>query len=345
MIGVAGTSPAMTTSVERKLLHMINAAIVGLGRWGRNHVNAVVGSPHIRYVRAVTRNPPAAQDFAEQHRLALTTRFAEVLADPAIDAVVLATPHSQHVDEVVAAASAGKAVWCEKPLALTRAEAARAVDACRTAGVTLASGYNRRFFSSMRELERVVAGGALGDILHIEGHFSNEYSIHVVGGGWRDDPDESPALGMTGCGLHVLDALISLAGPIRQLDAKAFAQKPVPDPRDAVAVLAQFASGATGTMATVRASAPFWRVHVFGANGAAEARDEDTLRVALIGKPAREETFRRVDSLRAACEAFAQAVEHRTPFAMTPAELVDVTAAFEAVIASLATGMPVTVPA
>ncbi len=324
---------------------MINAAIVGLGRWGRNHVNAVAGSSRIRYVRAVTRNPAAAQEFAAQHNLALTTRFEEVLADPAIDAVVLATPHSQHVDEVVAAAKAGKAVWCEKPLALARAEAVRAVEACRAAGVTLASGYNRRFFSSMRELARVVKSGALGDILHIEGHFSNEYSIHVIGGGWRDDPNKSPALGMTGCGLHVLDALISLAGPIRQLDAKAFAAKPVPDPRDAVAVLAQFASGATGTMATVRASAPFWRVHVFGTNGAAEARDEDALRIALIGKPPREETFARVDSLRAACEAFAEAVEHGTPFVMTPAELVDVTAAFEAVIASLATGVPVTVPA
>jgi predicted dehydrogenase len=324
---------------------MINAAIVGLGRWGRNHVNAVAGSSRIRYTRAVSRNPAAAQDFAAQHSLALTTSLEEALADPAIDAVVLATPHSRHVDEVVAAAKAGKAVWCEKPLALTRAEAVRAVDTCRAAGVTLASGYNRRFFSSMRELERVVASGMLGDILHIEGHFSNEYSIHVIGGGWRDDPDESPALGMTGCGLHVLDALISLAGPIRQIDAKAFAPKPAPDPRDAVAVLAQFTSGATGTMATVRASAPFWRVHVFGTNGAAEARDEDTLRVALIGKPAREETFARVDSLRAACEAFAEAVEHGTPFVMTPAELVDVTAAFEAVIASLATGVPATVPA
>ena len=114
---------------------MINAAIVGLGRWGRNHVNAVAGSSRIRYTRAVTRNPAAAQDFAAQHSLALTTSLEEALADPAIDAVVLATPHSRHVDEVVAAAKAGKAVWCEKPLALTRAEAVRAVDTCRAAGV------------------------------------------------------------------------------------------------------------------------------------------------------------------------------------------------------------------
>jgi predicted dehydrogenase len=323
---------------------MINAAIVGLGRWGRNHVTAVAGSSRIRYVRAVTRDPALAHDFADQHGLALTRDLAEVLADPGIDAVFLATPHSRHVDEVVAVAEAGKAVWCEKPLALTRAGAARAVAACRAAGVPIASGYNRRCFSSMRELKRVVDGGTLGDILHVEGHFSNEYSTRVATGGWRDDPAESPAFGITGCGLHVLDALVSLAGPIREIDAKAFAPKPVPDPRDAVAVLAQFASGATALMATVRASVPYWRVHVFGTNGFAEARDEITLRVGTIGKAAEQQTFAPVDSLRAMAEAFAESVEMRTPFLMTPQELVDVTAAFEAVVTSLATGKPVAVP-
>jgi predicted dehydrogenase len=322
---------------------MINAAIVGLGRWGRNHVTAVAGSSRIRYVRGVTRDPALAHDFAAQHGLALTRDLAEVLADPKIDAVFLATPHSQHVDEVVAVAKAGKAVWCEKPLALTRAEAARAVDACLAAGVPIASGYNRRCFASMRELKRVVDGGTLGDILHVEGHFSNEYSTRVVAGGWRDDPTESPAFGMTGCGLHVLDALVSLAGPIREIDAKAFAPKPSPDPRDAVAVLAEFASGATGLMATVRASVPYWRVHVFGTNGFAEARDEDTLRVGYIGKAAREQVFAPVDSLRAMAEAFADAIETRASFLVTPQELVDVTAAFEAVVTSLETGKPVEV--
>jgi predicted dehydrogenase len=323
---------------------MINAAIVGLGRWGRNHVTAVAGSRRIRYVRGVTRNPAPAQDFAAQHGLTLSRDLADALADPEIDAVFLATPHSQHADEVVAVAAAGKAVWCEKPLALTRAEAVRAVEACRRAGVPLASGYNRRCFASMREIGRVVESGTLGDILHIEGHFSNEYSTRLAGGGWRDDPAESPGFGMTGCGLHVLDALVSLAGPVRQVDAKAFAPKPAPDPRDAVAVLVEFASGASGLMATVRASVPFWRVHVFGTNGSAEARDEDTLRVGYIGKDTQEQTFAKVDSLRAMAEAFADTVERRTPFLITPRELVDVTAAFEAVVTSLATGVPVAVP-
>jgi predicted dehydrogenase len=223
-------------------------------------------------------------------------------------------------------------------------EAVRAVDACRAAGVTIASGYNRRCFASMRELKRVVDGGTLGDILHVEGHFSNEYSTRVIAGGWRDDPAQSPAFGMTGCGLHVLDALVSLAGPIREIDATAFAPKPSPDPRDAVAVLAKFVSGATALMATVRASVPFWRVHVFGTNGFAEARDEDMLRVGYIGEAAQEQTFERVDSLRAMAEAFGDAVETKTPFLMTPQELIEVTAAFEAVVISLESGKPAEVP-
>jgi predicted dehydrogenase len=324
---------------------MINAAMVGLGRWGQALVTAVQGkSSRIRFVRGVVRDPARARDFASRHDLALTTALAEAASDPEVNAVFLATPHSLHVEQVIAVAAAGKAVWCEKPLALTRAGAERAVAACRDAGVALGCGYNRRCFSSMRELKRVVDGGTLGDILHVEGHFSNEYSTHVLPRGWRDDPAESPALGMTGCGLHVLDALVNLAGPIRQVHAKSCAPKPPPDPRDVVAVLMEFASGATGLMATVRAAVPFWRVHVFGTEGDAEARGETNLRTGYIGAPTAEQKFEPVDSLRTLAESFADAVEDRAPFPISPRQLVDVTAAFEAVIRSLDTGAPVNVP-
>ena len=323
---------------------MINAAIVGLGRWGQALVTAVQGkSDRIRFIRGVVRDPMRARDFAGQQGLAVTTALADVANDPRVDAFFLATPHSLHVEQVIAVAAAGKPVWCEKPLALTRAEAVRAVAACRDAGVALGCGYNRRCFSSMRELKRIVDGGALGDILHVEGHFSNEYSTRMVPHGWRDDPTESPALGMTGCGLHALDALVNLAGPIRQVHAKACAPKPPPDPRDAVAVLMEFASGATGLMATVRATVPFWRVHVFGTKGDAEVRDERHLRISYIGTQATERTFAPVDSLRALVESFADAVEGRAQFLISPRQLIDVTAAFEAVIKSLDTGAPVDV--
>jgi predicted dehydrogenase len=166
----------------------------------------------------------------------------------------------------------------------------------------------------------------------------------VLPHGWRDDPAESPAFGMTGCGLHALDALVNLAGPIRQVHAKSSARKPSPDPRDAFAVLTEFARGATGLMATVRATVPFWRIHVFGTKGDAEARDEGRLRIGYIGVPATEHAFAPVDSLRALAESFADAVEGRAPFLISPHQLIDVTAAFEAVIRSLDTGAPVGVP-
>ncbi|HEY2137056.1 MAG TPA: Gfo/Idh/MocA family oxidoreductase, partial [Xanthobacteraceae bacterium] len=268
--------------------------------------------------------------------------FAEAVADPAVQAVFLATPHSLHVEQVAAVARVGKPVWCEKPLALTRAEAGRSVEACRRAGVVLGSGNNKRCFASMRELKALVAGGSLGEILHVEGHFSNDHSTRVSGG-WRDDPRESPGYGMTGAGLHVLDALINMAGAIKRVDAKAFAPKPPPDPRDVVAALVEFASGATGQMTTIRATVPFWRIHVFGTKGFAEARDEDVLRIGYIGQPVEEKTFEHVDSLRVLVDSFADAVEGRAPFLVSPAQMLDLIGAFEAVVRSLETGAPVEV--
>jgi predicted dehydrogenase len=323
---------------------MINAAMVGLGRWGQTILNSVQGkSTRLRIVHGVSKEPELARELAKRHGFHLSTDLADAIADPDVQAVLLATPHSLHVEQVRMVAAAGKAVWCEKPLALTRAEAERAVAAVRQAGVVLGSGNNKRCFASMRELKRIVDGGEIGGILHIEGHFSNEHSTRVSGG-WRDDPRESPGAGMTGAGIHVLDAFVNLAGPINYVDARSIARKPPPDPRDAVAVLAEFARGATGMMATVRAAPTFWRVHVFGTEGSAEARGEDTLIIGRIGETPQVQTFEHVDSLRTLIEAFADAVEGRAAFPVSPQQMLDVIGAFDATIASLVKGAPVNVP-
>src|ERR687892_2889923 len=98
---------------------MINAAIVGLGRWGQNLVNSVQGkSDKIRFVVGVLRRPENARAYAERQGLTLHSDLARVLADPAIDAIVLATPHTVHAEQILAAAEAGKAVFTEKPFTL-----------------------------------------------------------------------------------------------------------------------------------------------------------------------------------------------------------------------------------
>jgi len=109
---------------------MINAGIVGLGWWGKNLVEAVQGkSEHIRFTRGACRDPRPVAGFAERHKLALASSLQELLADDRVEAVVLATPHSLHAEQIVAVAQAARPVLCEKPLALTRADAARAIDA------------------------------------------------------------------------------------------------------------------------------------------------------------------------------------------------------------------------
>src|SRR4029079_13778580 len=136
---------------------MINAAIIGLGRWGKSLVTAVQGkSRKLRFVHGVSKEPDDVRAFAAQHGFRLSTELADAIADPAVRAVFLATPHSLHVPQIEAVARAKKPVWGEKPLARQRKETARAVAACREAGIVLGSGNNKRCFASMRELKRVV---------------------------------------------------------------------------------------------------------------------------------------------------------------------------------------------
>src|SRR5262249_1018900 len=113
---------------------MINAAIVGLGRWGRMLVESVQGkSERIRFTHAVTRNPVSVADYCTRRGLPPVSSLDAVLADPTVAAVALATPHSLHVEQIIQTAASGKAVFCEKPLSLKKAEAERAVAACRNA--------------------------------------------------------------------------------------------------------------------------------------------------------------------------------------------------------------------
>jgi predicted dehydrogenase len=320
---------------------MINAAVIGLGRWGKNIVDSVQGkSQRLRFIRGVSKEPEQVQDFATKHGFELSTDFEEAVRDPRVQAVFLATPHSLHVDQISFVAAQGKPVWSEKPLALTRAEAERAIAAVRKAKMPMALGNNKRCFPSMLALKKVVADGVIGEVLHVEAHFSNEHSTRVVGGGWRDSEAESPGGGMTGAGLHLVDAMVNLAGPMERVDARLFSRKAPPDPRDVAAALIQFSSGATGQLATVRAAPMFWRVHVFGTNGSAEAREETMLTVARIGEQPKTQTFPEANSLGMLLEAFGETIETGKPFPVSFDEMLDTVGAFEAIIRSIRTGQP-----
>jgi predicted dehydrogenase len=322
---------------------MINAAIIGLGWWGKNIVQCVQGrSTKLRFVHGVSREIDAALPIAEANGFTLSDDLEQALADNRVEAVVLATPHSLHADQIVRVAAAGKPVFCEKPLALKRADAERAIAAVKKAGVPIAVGQNKRFWPSMVELRRVVASGTLGRIMHIEGHYSNENSDRHFSA-WRDSPAESPGGGMTGTGIHLLDAFVGLGGPVAEVKAQVVSFRTGRDPRDAASVMFRFANGLSGYFGLVRASPVYWRVHVFGDEASVEALGETEVVTRARGGKVERREFPKVDSIRAEIDAFADAATGRSPYPITPAEMVDTVAAFEAVIRSMDTGRPVSI--
>jgi predicted dehydrogenase len=319
---------------------MIHAAIAGLGRWGRALVAASLGHDRIKIVRAIEPDIGSAQGFCTQHDLELCDDLDAVLADRAIDAVLLATPHSLHAAQVLACAAARKQVFCEKPLALSRADAAKMFRACRDTGVVLAVGHVRRFWPSMRALREIVESGELGSILHVEGHNSNENSQKILGG-WRLSAQESPGGGLTGAGLHVLDAFVGLLGPVRRVYAQLNQRDVGPPPLDTAVLTLDFTNGVTGQLSTVRATPLYWRVHVFGTKGSAEVLDECTMILRQSGGKSRRIDYSAVDVLRSEIDAFADAILQQRPFPVPEADVLATLSAFEAALQSMATGVPV----
>ena len=317
---------------------MIDAAIVGLGRWGKTLVEAVQGKgDKIRFTRAVSRDPAQHRAFLETHHLLAGNSLAEALADRSIKAVALATPHTQHVDEVVAVAEAGKHVFCEKPLALTREGTARAITACRDAGVVLGIGTDKRYFPAIAEVIRLAQSGELGPLIHVEGNFSNEVAAGFTA--WRESFEETPAGGMTGTGIHVLDAMMKIAGPVSRVHARLLPLKPGPDPWDSLSVLLEFANGVGGTLACVRSTPMFLRLHAFGRHGSAEAVGRHDIIIRKSGAEPIRLKFPAVDSVRANLEAFADAVDGRAPYPVSPAEIAAVTNSFVAIADAVRTGV------
>lgn len=321
---------------------MLDAAIIGIGKWGRRLVESVQGRPGagLRFVAGATRTPAAAAEWAAAQGIRLLPSHAAVLADPAVRAVVLATPHGQHAAQIVAAAEAGKHVFVEKPFTLTRTSAEAAVAACRARGLVLALGHNRRFLPAAQELKRLVAGGVLGTLLHIEGQFSGPSAGTYARGTWRTDPGESPLGGMGGMGIHVVDMFIHLAGRVSEVTVRSSTRALDNGMEDTTAALFGFAGGMTGSFATLALAARYWRVGVFGSDGYAEMRGPQTLiHGRRIGDGWTRE-FPPTDTERAELDAFAAAVAGEAAYPLPPEEAIHGVAVFEAMTASARSGLP-----
>ena len=321
---------------------MINAGIVGLGRWGRILVDSVSGgSDAIRFTAGMTRTPSRAVDYAAQHGLRLHATLDELLKSEDIDAVVLATPHTVHFEQIVRAAHDGKHVYCEKPFCLTGADAAGALEALAGNGLKVAVGHNRRFFANSMALKQTIDAGALGEMVQIEGNFSGDFA--TAAGTWRASREESPAGGMISLGIHVVDLFIHLFGRIEHVQALSRSVAIPFDIDDATIVQMRFEGGQLGCLGTVACTAALWHIRAFGSEGWAEVFDHHRMTLCKAGRPSSTETWQDhgypcLPSIAAALEAFARDCEGGSPFPITPEEIHHGAAVLEAIVESAATG-------
>jgi predicted dehydrogenase len=334
---------------------MIRAAVVGIGHWGRTLVTAVQGnSEKIRFTAGHTRTRAKAEAFCAEKGIALCDTLDAILADPEIDAVYFATPHSEHGGQVERAAAAGKHVFMEKPFTLDRKSAAVALDAVAKAGITLGVAYPRRFHPGMVELKSRIDNGALGTIAHCYGEQNTPAGLWMAEDSWRATAEEAPGGAMTALGVHNVDAMIHLFGEIDEVYASSLRRAVTYDAEDTTSVQFAMKNGMSASMVCSLVTTVSYRLAVFGSKGCGELRTP-SLDFHFTPIPSERPTGRQVavppqiteypgfNGLLAEMEAFADAINGGPAYPIPPSQVLHGVSVFEAIIQSAARRQPVKV--
>jgi predicted dehydrogenase len=326
-------------------MSVLNVAMVGLGWWGQNMVRWLQGNQKLRVVQLIDVNP-AAEAFATQQGVPFTTDLAAALKDPAVEAVVLATPHTLHCEQIVAAAAAKKHVFCEKPLCMSKADVDRAIAAIKAAGVTLAVGHERRFEPPIVELYRAAKSGELGTLLQIEGNFSQDKFLTINADNWRLTEKEAPAGPMTATGIHILDLSVGLMGPAARVHAAVGQLGSHLKNGDTLGIMVNVKSGANAMITALLATPFYGRFTLFGSLGWAEVRDKDhpetpkgwSFTKHIRGKEPVSIDYPPTNPVIANLEAFADAARGIAPYPVPQEQMAANVAALEAIFKSAASG-------
>jgi predicted dehydrogenase len=323
----------------------LNIAVVGLGWWGRIIVDLVRKSDQLRVVRVADVNAQA-EAFARERDLPFSSSFEEVLADPQVQGVVLCTPHTQHTDQIVAAAAAGKHVFCEKPPSMTRADVLRAVAAVERAGVVLAVGHEKRFEPPILEIMRLVKDGTLGTPLQVEANFSQDKFLALTSDNWRLSGKEAPAGPMTATGIHLLDLSVGVFGEAETVHCSVKQLGSGLTNGDTLAALVTFKGGGHALITAILATPFAGRFAVYGSKGWAEVRDKThpeapegwTLTTCLRGQRAVSVDMPPAPAVLHNLEAFAAAAAGRAPYPVPREQMIANVSALEAIFRSAANG-------
>jgi len=147
--------------------NILSVGIIGAGGIAQAHMRAIEDNDNIRLVAAMDVDADRAQAAAEKYGARAYTKLPDLLADQAVEAVHVCTPHSLHADQVVAAAEAGKHVLVEKPMTLTLPDCDRMIEACEQAGKILMVGQVMRYYPVNRKIREMIAEGIIGEVGHL----------------------------------------------------------------------------------------------------------------------------------------------------------------------------------
>lgn len=251
---------------------MLKVGIVGFGWWGRHIATRLAGHDGFE-VRCVAEPVVDLHDDIRGLGAVPVPDLTDILADDAVEAVILTSPNVMHDAQVAASLAAGRHVFCEKPLSLSASGARASVAAARDAGLILGVGHERRYEPAIRELKGLLDEGALGTVMHAEMAFSHNKLSHLDAGSWRTSKEHAPAAGMTQMGIHLTDLLIWFFGRVATVHAITADRELGWETGDMVVVQLGFEAGMTAQMQAILNTPHFLRTHVFGSKEWIEIRN------------------------------------------------------------------------
>lgn len=325
----------------------VRIALIGMGWWGKKMLAVLQGAPEeIEVVRAVEPNVASVAHLCAERGVKLSADYAEALGDPMVEAVVLATPHSLHGAQIEAAVAAGKHIFCEKPLALTKDGALKAVSLCRNAGLVLGMGHERRWEPPVADLIAKADRGELGRIHQIEANFSHDKFLTLDRSNWRLQGENAPAAGMTATGIHLLDLSVRLLGKAESVLCICERLSSDLPQGDTVSAYVKFRGGGTSYVSASLANPFMSRFTVFGAKGWIDIRDKAHVEApdgwivtsAMAGGAIATVEIPPAEPVKDNLVSFARAVRGREAYPITADHLVDNIALLEAVFASAKSG-------
>ena len=325
---------------------MLRVGLVGLGWWGKHMIHTINGSSKLTLIRAVEVNLREGKKIAAEHGINVSSDFDDLLKDNEVQAVILATPHSLHEEQIARIASASKHVFCEKPLGFTKKSAERSVARCKEANVMLGVGHERRFEPALQEIKKMVQTNSLGTIMHVEANFRHDILANMPKGDWRTTRENAPAAGMTAMGIHLSDAYIWMFGEIDEVFAQTAQRVAEQENGDVVMVQIRFKSGALGYLNATMVTPFFMRFQVFGSEGWVEARDSahpeyggvTTLTLCRKGGNPESRTMAPSNTVLDNLGSFADAITGHGKYIQTQKEMIENIALLEAVTQSAVSG-------